>query len=142
MKKILSIVFLFLLTACGNINQKDLYKITIGGKSIVVGYDDSSVIDDNIDSYTTTMKDDKEILNKIVVYINDIDNDILIDDIKITDSIAQTCTLLNGEFSNAYNGEVCLVAKRIKKHDNYVLIYSDILNDDLDKTDRVEIYFD
>lgn len=142
MKKLFIIIFLFLLTACGKVRQDDLYTLNINGIDVTVGYDDSSKINDYIDSYTSLI-DDKgnEYLDKIVVYPNDYNLAISVDGIALTSSISESCTLLNGEYSDSKNGEVCLLAKRVKKHDNYVLLYGDILSDNLDKLDRVEVYY-
>lgn len=141
MKKIILLLLLILLSACGNIKQEDLYTLNVDGQDITVGYDGIEVINEKIDSYSTyTDKNENEILNKVVVYLADTEGNVLIDGTLITCSISETCSLLNGELENK-NGYVCLVSKRVKKHDNYVLIYGDILDDNLDKTDRVEVYF-
>lgn len=141
MKKIVLFIFLIVLSACGQIRQEDLYTLNVDGVDITVGYDDVSVINDSIDSFTSYLdKDENDILNKIVVYLNDTNGNISLDGTTITSSISETCSLLNGELENK-NGYVCLISKRVKKHDNYVLIYGDILSDDLDKTDRIEVYF-
>lgn len=138
MKK-LSIFLLLILCACTSIRKDDLYSINIDGTNYVVGYDDSSFINENIDSYSLTTLNDKEVLSSLTVYVNDV-NSISIDSISISDSISETCSLLNGEMENN-NGYVCLVSKRVNRHDNYILIYGDILDDNLDRTDRVEIHF-
>lgn len=141
MKKYILLILLFLLSACGQIKQDDLYTLNINGSNITVGYDSLDKINDMIDSYSFYIdKKDNEILNKLVVYLADANNNISIDGINVTDRISETCTLLNGELKTK-NGYVCLISKRVKKHDNYILIYGDILNDDLDKTDRIEVYF-
>lgn len=142
MKKLSILILLIFLIACSNSRQEDLYTININGQDITVGYDGIDTLNSYIDSYTTFIDNkDKEVLDKIVVYVNDVNGNISIDGTPIGDSIAQTCTSLNGEYSNKENGDVCLLSKRVKKHDNYIIIYGDILNDDLDKVDRIEVYY-
>lgn len=141
-KKLLIIAICLILTGCGKVNKEDLYTVNIEGIDISVGYDDSSVLANTISEYETiTDKDEKEILDKIVVYIKDLNSPtITIDGLSITSSISETCELFNGELTNK-NGYVCLISKRVKKHDNYILIYGDILSDNVDEVDRVEVYY-
>lgn len=140
MKKILIIFLCLILVGCGNIKKEDLYLLNINGNEITVGYDDSSLVNDYVDEYTTMISDDKEVLDKMVVYVKDVDGYISIDNNVLGSSISETCSLLNGELTNN-NGNVCLISKRVNKHDNYILIYGDILSDNLDEIDRIEVYF-
>lgn len=141
MKKIIILFLVIILSACKNVKQEDLYTLNINGNDITVGYDNLEAINDDIFEYSLTNIDDKEILDKIVVYVKDVDGNISIDGKSIGTSISETCTLFNGEYSSENRGHVCLLAKRVKKHDNYIIIYGDILDDDIDRIDRLEVYY-
>ncbi len=136
-KKIILIVLLVTLSSCQRVKRTDFYVLNIGEDSIVVGYDDETFIKDYLDEYEIN---EEGYIDKIVLYLKDVDEDISIDDHLLNKGIEETCGDLEGEYSEK-NGHVCLISKRVNRHDNYVLLYGDILSDDLDKIDRVEVYY-
>ncbi len=136
-KKTILIVLLVILSSCQRVKRTDFYVLNIGEDSIVVGYDDETFIKDYLDEYEIN---EEGYIDKIVLYLKDVDEDISIDDYLLNKGIEETCGDLEGEYLEK-NGHVCLISKRVNRHDNYVLLYGDILSDDLDKIDRVEVYY-
>ena len=136
-KKIILLVLLVLLSSCQRIKRTDFYVLNIGEDSIAVGYDDKSFIKDYIDEYEIN---EEEYIDKIVLYLKDVEDNVSIDDYMLNKGIKETCADLNGEYIEK-RGHVCLISKRVNKHDNYILLYGDILADDLDKIDRIEVYY-
>ncbi len=138
-KKILYILPIsLLLLGCGN-KKEDFYNLKIGGNEIVVGYDQS--IDESLPiEYSIDTINKKDVVSKITYYIGDLDGDLYLDNYKLT-SIKETCDYFSGDYVEK-NGHSCIFGKRVHNHDNYVIIYSDILSDDLDQIDRIEIYYE
>lgn len=143
MKKIL-ILLIALLLLCGCAAKKeDYYNLNYDGALIVVGYDSVDMINglDYIDSYTTYINDkEEEKLESIVIYPKDRPAIISIDDTMLNDSIESNCELLNGEMINN-NGKACVIHKTVDDKENYIIMYGDILSDDIDELDRLEIYY-
>ena len=136
-KKIILLVLLVFLSSCQKVERTDFYVLNIGEDSIAVGYDDETFIKDYIDEYEI---DEDAYIDKVVLYLKDVEDSVSIDDYLLNKGIEETCSDLNGEYLEK-NGHVCLISKRVNKKDNYVLLYSDILSDDLDEIDRVEVYY-
>ena len=135
-KKIIILCFLFTLSSCKRVERNDFYVLTVGNNSVAVGYDSSTFLSD----YEIYSDDKTEYVSKVVLYLDDVDSSVSIDDYVLNKGIKETCSDLDGEYLEK-NGHVCLISKRVNKHDNYVLLYSDILDDDIDKIDRVEVYY-
>ena len=144
MKKLFILLSLFLLVSC-KYKREDFYMLRYEDKEIVVGYDTIEKIEDdeNIDDYKYYLnEDDEKIINGIVIYVEDLDNpNIYIDDYLLDKGIKETCDDLEGEFIEK-NGHACLISKNVYKRANYILIYGDILDGDIDKINRIEIYYD
>lgn len=144
MKKLFILLSLFLLVSC-KYKREDFYMLRYEDKEIVVGYDTIEKIEDDedIDDYKYYLnEDDEKIINGIVIYVEDLDNpNIYIDDYLLDKGIKETCDDLEGEFIKK-NGHACLISKNVYKRANYILIYGDILDDDIDKINRIEIYYD
>ena len=136
-KKIILLVLLVFLSSCQKVERTDFYVLNIGEDSIVVGYDDETFIKDYMDEYEIN---EDAYIDKVVLYLKDVEDSVSIDDYLLNKGIEETCSDLNGEYLEK-NGYVCLISKRVNKKDNYVLLYSDILSDDLDEIDRVEVYY-
>ena len=136
-KKIILLVLLVFLSSCQKVERTDFYVLNIGEDSIVVGYDDETFIKDYMDEYEIN---EDAYIDKVVLYLKDAEDSVSIDDYLLNKGIEETCSDLNGEYLEK-NGHVCLISKRVNKKDNYVLLYSDILSDDLDEIDRVEVYY-
>ena len=136
-KKIILLVLLVFLSSCQRVKRTDFYVLNIGEDSIVVGYDDETFLKDYMDEYEIN---EDAYIDKVVLYLKDVEDSVSIDDYLLNKGIEETCSDLNGEYLEK-NGYVCLISKRVNKKDNYVLLYSDILSDDLDEIDRVEVYY-
>lgn len=144
MKKILFILLLLLLTSCGT-KRSSFYELKYNDSSVVVGCDNISIVenDEYIDSYSYYLnKNDEPILSKLVLYVDDLDNkNIYIDNHLLNEGIKETCASLKGELID-HNGYACLINKTVNKRENYILIYGDILADDINKINRIEVYYD
>ena len=127
-----------LLFSCGS-KKEDFYNLKIGTNEIVVGYDQS--IDDSLPiEYSISTINKKDVVSKIIYYVGDLDGDLYLDNYNLT-SIKETCDYFSGDYVTK-NGNSCIFGKRVHNHDNYVIIYSDILSDNLDQIDRIEIYYE
>ena len=136
-KKLLFIILLILISAC-KMKKDDYYIISTDSEEFVVGYDKE--LDTSLPiEYEISTIDNKELLTKLVIYLNDLDSSLYLNDYKLI-SIKDTCSYFDGEHIYK-NGNACILGKRLKKHDNYVIFYSDILSDDLDKIDRIEVHY-
>lgn len=143
MKKILIVLSLFLLTACAA-KKEEFYNLKIGEREIVVGYDEDVTIKDldYIERYTSLLnKKDKYILQSIEIYVDDVDEEMFINDISLNKGIDETCSLLNGEIINN-NSKACVINAEIRNKNNTVIIYSNILDDNTDKVDRIVISYE
>lgn len=138
-KKIIYIAPILLLLFGCNAKKEDFYNLKIGDNEIVVGYDQS--VDESLPiEYSIATINKKDVVNKVIYYVDDLDTDLYINDYKLSD-IKETCDYFSGEYIEK-NGYACIFGNVVKGHDNYVIIYSDILSDDLNQIDRVEIYYD
>ncbi len=127
-----------LLFGCGD-KKEDFYNLKIGNNEIVVGYDQG--IDESLPiEYSINTINKKDVVSKIIYYVDDLNADLYINDYKLS-SIKETCDYFSGEYFEK-NGHACMFGRVVKGHDNYVLLYSDILSDNLDQIDRVEIYYE
>ena len=138
-KKLFYVLAISLLLFACESKKEDFYNLKIGDNEIVVGYDQS--IDESLPiEYRINTINKKDVVSKIIYYVDDLDADLYINDYKLT-SIKETCDYFSGEYIEK-NGHACMFGMVVKGHDNYVLLYSDILSDDLDQIDRVEIYYE
>ncbi len=137
-KKIIYIVPILLLLFGCRANKEDFYSLSIGDNQIVVGYDEN-VLDSLEIEYSISNINKKEVVSKIIYYLADSENDAYLNGYKL-ESIKDTCDYFEGDLTYK-NGNTCIFGKKIKSHDNYVILYSDILSDDLDNIDRIEIYY-
>ncbi len=137
-KKIIYIAPILLLLFGCRANKEDLYSLSIGNNQIVVGYDES-ILDSLAIEYSISNINKKEVVSKIIYYLADSENDAYLNGYKL-ESIKDTCDYFKGDLTYK-NGNTCIFGKKIKSHDNYVILYSDILSDDLDNIDRIEIYY-
>lgn len=138
-KKLFYVLAISLLLFACKSKKEDFYNLKIGDIEIVVGYDQS--VDENLPiEYSINTINKKDVVSKIIYYAGDIDASLYINDYKLT-SIKETCDYFSGDYMEK-NGHSCIFGKRINKHDNYVILYSDILSDDLDQIDRIEIYYE
>ena len=64
---------------------------------------------------------------------------IYLDDV-LLDNLENVCSTFNGELKEN-NTKACLIQKDVKGKVNYVLLVNDILDDDINKIDRVEVYY-
>lgn len=139
LKKLLIILNLFILVGCSS-SREDYYILSFNNESIAVGYDDVNDVDTSLlDSFSTISNKDKNIVSSITVYTSDV-GDIYLNGTILNKGIKETCDVLNGEYGEK-NGHVCLLSKRVHGHNNYILLYSDILSDDLDKIDHIVVEY-
>ena len=139
MKKIVVLLLLILLSGC---LFNKYYAVTFDDVTITVGKDDTSVLNDKVDSYEAS-SDSKgnEYLSKIVVYLDDLDNkEVKIDNYIISKGIKDSCSDLNGEYIEN-NGEACLITKTIRGKANSITLYGDLLSDDIDEVNRIEVAY-
>lgn len=144
MRKTIRLFILLLLISGCAAKPKHFYNLKIGEDVIVVGYDDSSVLvnKDYINSYTTYLdKKELEHLESLEIYIDDLSSSIImINDVILSDSIETNCTNLKGELVNN-NGKACVLKKIVKKKNNYIILTGDILDDNIDKLDRIQVFY-
>ena len=144
MKKLAVILLVMLLCGC-SAKREDFYSLSFDGHDISVGYDGVDLIRDlkTVDAYGSYLNDkDEEILNKLVVYTDDLDDpEVTVDGYKLVKGIKETCKDLDGELIEN-NGFACLIGKEVKGRENYIIIYGDILDDDINRIDRIEVYYD
>ena len=142
MKKLLIIFIAILLVGCAT-KREEYYVLSFDDKSIAVGYDNVEVLEGiNVDSYSTYLnKKEEEIINKIVIYVDDIGSLIYLDDYPLNKGIKETCGNLKGELINN-NGYACVLEKEVDKGHDYIVIYGDILDDDINRIDRIEVSYE
>lgn len=142
MKKLLIVLILLLLVGCAT-KREEYYVLSFDDKSIAVGYDNVEALEGiNIDSYSTYLnKKEEEIINKVVIYVNDINSLIHLDNYPLNKGIKETCGDLKGELINN-NGYACVLEKEVDKGHDYVIIYGDILDDDINRIDRIEVSYE
>lgn len=138
MKKILIVVFLFISVLLSlkflPPKKEEFYKLTVNDSDIYVGYDEYL----NYSGINHYAYDEKGKLSELVVYLSDVNN-ISLDDNPL-DNIEDICTKFNGELK--YNNtKACLIQKDVYGKVNYVILVNDILDDDINKIDRVEVYY-
>ena len=127
-----------LLFGCGD-KKEDYFNLKIGENEIVVGYD--QIIDESLPiEYNINNINKKDLVSKITYYCDDLDTDLYLNDYKLV-SIKETCDYFFGDYVEK-NGYSCIFGKRVNNRNNYVIIYSDILSDNLDQIDRIEIYYE
>ena len=143
MKKIgLFLLLLILLSSCASKQRAKFYNVQYKDIDLAVGYDEEDVVKDNIniDEYHVEEIKKKKIVTKAVIYIND-NSPFIIDGEALTSGIKDSCEKYNGKYSDEV-AESCVINKRVKNKDNYIVLYGDILDDDIDAIDRVEIYYE
>jgi len=137
MKKLLLVLCLFMLSACGN----KYYVISVGEEKITVGKDTTIPTNENINYKTYTDKKGNEVLSEISFLVDDVDSEIKINDVSINDSVKSLCDSFNGEYSYKLN-ETCLIHKTVSNRENYIIISGNILNDNVDKIDNITVGYD
>ena len=138
MKKILIIIFL-LISVFLSLNflppkKEDFYKLSFSDREISVGYDEYL----NYTGLSHYAYDEKGKLSELVIYLDDVGM-IYLDDV-LLDNLENVCSTFNGELKEN-NTKACLIQKDVKGKVNYVLLVNDILDDDINKIDRVEVYY-
>lgn len=138
MKKILIIIFL-LISVFLSLNflppkKEDFYKLSFSDREISVGYDEYL----NYTGISHYAYDEKGKLSEFVIYLDDVGM-IYLDDV-LLDNLENVCSTFNGELKEN-NTKACLIQKDVKGKVNYVLLVNDILDDDINKIDRVEVYY-
>ena len=138
MKKILIIIFLlisvFLYLNFLPPKKEDFYKLSFSDREISVGYDEYL----NYTGISHYAYDEKGKLSELVIYLDDVGM-IYLDDV-LLDNLENVCSTFNGELKEN-NTKACLIQKDVKGKVNYVLLVNDILDDDINKIDRVEVYY-
>lgn len=132
---------MFLLCACAA-SKEEFFNVTYNGNSFVVGYDFKELIENSQFEKIETKKDKKE--NEIVIYVSfyvEEGKDITIDDVIISDGIKENCNTYDGVLINK-NGYACYISKRVNGRENYIILHGDLLNDDINKINRVEVGYD
>ncbi len=144
MKKLLSVMIVLLLCGC-TAKREDFYSLSFDGHEIAVGYDKAEVLEgiSGIDSYDVYLNDkSEEVISGVVIYLKDLNVPVLsIDGVQLNDGIRETCSAMNGELIEK-NGYACLIGKEVRNRENYIVLYGDILDDDIDRIDRIEVYYD
>ena len=138
MKKILIIIFL-LISVFLSLNflppkKEDFYKLSFSDREISVGYDEYL----NYTGISHYAYDEKGKLSELVVYLDDVGM-LYLDDV-LLDNLENVCSTFNGELKEN-NTKACLIQKDVKGKVNYVLLVNDILDDNINKIDRVEVYY-
>lgn len=138
MKKILIIIFL-LISVFLSLNflppkKEDYYKLSFSDREISVGYDEYL----NYTGISHYAYDEKGKLSELVIYLDDVGM-LYLDDV-LLDNLENVCSTFNGELKEN-NTKACLIQKDVKGKVNYVLLVNDILDDDINKIDRVEVYY-
>lgn len=144
MKKYISLILLLVLLSACAAKETDFYQLTFKDKKITVGFDDEEKLKDikGIYDYQIIQNKKKQnIISSLTIYVNDLqDKEILINNYSINNGVKNVCEHLNGEFINN-NGYACVLHQEVKKKENVVIIYGNILNDDMDKIDHLEISY-
>ena len=133
-KRLLIIICLFLITSC-SVNKKDLYKLTVNEEEIIVGYSKQEAI---FNTFEEIEFDEKGIVSKITIYPKDYNAPVLINDIELDSSISNIISLFEGYESNGAG----VVEKKVHGKINRIILYNNILNDDLDELDHITITFE
>lgn len=138
MKKILIIIFL-LISVFLSLNflppkKEDFYKLSFSDREISVGYDEYL----NYTGISHYAYDEKGKLSELVIYLDDVGM-LYLDDV-LLDNLENVCSTFNGELKEN-NTKACLIQKDVKGKVNYVLLVNDILDDNINKIDRVEVYY-
>lgn len=133
-KKIFLVLLILLLTSCG-VNKKNLYHILVNDEEIIVGYDKA---DNLFTSFEDGKQDEDGILTSATFYVNDYDGSFIIDEIELSPSISRNCELFGGYMS----GDACVIEKKVSGKINRIVIYNNILNDDLDEVDHIIVTYE
>jgi len=88
-----------------------------------------------------TIDSNKGIITSLSIYAEDINDEVKIDNIKLTDSVSENCSLFNGNMVNK-NGSACIIQKEVNNENDVVILYGDILSDNQDTLKRIEIYIE
>ena len=135
---------MILISGC-KAKREDFYRLSFDGNEIAVGYDSIRLLDgvSGIEAYGTYLdRKEEEIINKLVIYLDDLNDPLIyIDDYPLNKGIKESCADLSGELIEK-NGYACFIGKTVNKRENYIILYGDILDDDIDKIDRIEAYYD
>ena len=99
MKKVLLILLVILLVGCAT-KREEYYVLSFDDKSIAVGYDQKEVLEGiNVDSYSTYLnKKEEEIINKVVLYVDDINSLIYLDAYPLNKGIKETLLIISSSF--------------------------------------------
>ena len=144
MKKLLVLLAIVVLLSSCKAKKEDYYNLTFEGTTVAIGYDNTDAISsiNTIDSYDYEInKKEEQILNHLVIYVDDLnEKSVLIDDYPLNKGITDTCTELNGELVEN-KGNTCALHKVVDDKNNIILLSGDILNDNVDKIDRIEVNY-
>lgn len=133
-KKIFIFLLILLLTSCG-VNKKNLYHVVVNEEEIIVGYNKA----DNIfTSFEDKKQDEEGILTSATFYVKDYDAPIIINDIELSSSINENLILYEGYMS----GDACVIEKKVSGKINRIIIYNNILNDNLDEVDHITVSYE
>lgn len=148
LKKIFVILILLFTTSC-SIEKKDYYNFSIDNYKIVVGYDDSKYlknafeINNNelllLNKHFANVGFNEDIISCFEFNLKDYGSIFKIDDIELDKSIKNNCEMLNGEYFYKQT-KGCIIQKQVGENTNAIIMYGDILNDDLDELSKIEIY--
>ena len=145
MKKFLVLLAIVVLLSSCKAKKEDYYNLTFEGTTVAVGYDstDSLYNINSIDEYNYELnKKEEQILNHLVIYVDDLnEKSVLIDDYPLNKGIIDTCTELNGNLVDN-KGNTCVLHKVVDDKNNIILLSGDILNDNIDKIDRIEVNYE
>ncbi|MBR0462622.1 MAG: hypothetical protein IJJ00_07915 [Erysipelotrichaceae bacterium] len=144
MKKLLLLLLIVIISGCAA-KREDFYSLSFDGNDIAVGYDGTEMLDgvSGIDNYAYYLNDKEEkIISRLVIYLDDLNDPLVyIDDYPLNKGIKESCADLDGELIEK-NGYACFIGKEVYKRENYIILYGDILDDDIDEIDRIEAYYD
>lgn len=144
MKKIIVVLItLSILVACSP-KKEEYYNITFEDTTVAVGFDETSILNDSLHINSSKYhldKKEREIVDYIEFYVKDLsDINIFIDEYKLRTSIKDTCSDLNGELINN-KGNACVLHKRVGEGEDIIVMYGDILSDNIDEINRIEVMY-
>lgn len=134
-KKIGTVLFVLLILSSCSVNKKDLFNLFINDEEIIVGYTKS---EDIYSSFDNIKVDEDDIITSITLYPKDYDSLIFINKVEIDSSIETMCAMYNGYMKDG----LCIIEKKVKGKVNRIVLYNNVLNDDLDKLDHIVISYE
>lgn len=148
MKKVFCLLTIMFLFGC-SIERNEYYSFSIDDYKIVVGYDNREYLENVFEINNNEMKlinthfanaeFNEDIISYFEFNIRDYGNTFKIDDLELNKSIKTNCEILNGEYFDKQT-KGCIIQKQVGEKTNAIIMYGDILNDDLDELSKIEIY--